>query len=58
MAVGIVTAISYVVIKSTEKFFFEYKDSEDGLTWEQAIVYTSLTILISSSCIFTILKLT
>jgi len=52
MAVGIVTAISYVIIKNTEKIFFEDKDSEEGLTWEQAIVYTSLIILISAICIF------
>jgi len=52
IAVGIVTATLYVVIKNTEKFFFEYKDSEEGLTWEQAIVYTSLTILISAIFVF------
>ena len=48
MAVGIVTGISYVVMKNVEKIFFQYKDSEGGLTWEQSIVYTSLTILISA----------
>jgi hypothetical protein len=48
IAVGIVAATLYVVIKNTKKFFFEHKDSKEVLTWEQAIVYTSLTILISA----------
>jgi hypothetical protein len=52
MAVGIVMVTSYVVINNTGKFFLKYKDSEEVLTWEQAIVYTSLTILVSSIFIF------
>jgi hypothetical protein len=52
IAVGIVTASSYFLIKNTEKIFFKYKESEQGLTWEQAVVYTSLIILVCSILVF------
>ena len=53
--IGIVAAISYVVIKRIEKIFFEYEGSEKGLTFDQSIFYTSVIILISAIVILVVM---
>lgn len=52
LAVGFIAAISYGVIKGTEKIFLEYEDRRKSITFEQALVYVALISLVVATFIF------
>ena len=51
--VVLLTMTSYAVIKGTEKIFFGNDNMKKGLTFEQAIVYIPLILLVAVAFIFT-----
>lgn len=50
--VAILAMVSYGIIKGTEKFFFGYDSSEQGLSVNAAIVYISIVIIVCSLFVF------